>query len=359
MTLRAIGLLFAAGLLAGALTHGALSVVFARATLAVFIPALIFEAAWHLRTSELRSHWRSVALLIVPGVPITAAIVGAAAFLVGTPLPAALALGAILSATDPIAVVAIFRRLNIPESLMTIVEGESLFNDAVAVVLYRAVVVAAATSVSAAPATLLIAGAFAGSALSLVAGAALGTAAGWASSRIQSRWMQLALSIAGAYGAYIVCDELKGSGIFAVIAFGVVMRRTIRGNVALAATLDRSWHRIGTVANGALFFLMGAALDPLRLSLVPVLIVVTLLAVLAARSVLAYALLAFVHMPVTWKNLVRVAGMRGALSLALALALPPEFPQRGAVELATFAVVIATVLLGTFTLERRLRRVEF
>ena len=359
MTLRAIGLLFAGGLFIGALTHGALSGIFARATLAVFIPALIFEAAWHLRIAELRSHWRSVALLIVPGVPITAAIVSAAVFLVGTPLPAALVLGAILSATDPIAVVAIFRRLQIPASLMTIVEGESLFNDAVAVVLYRVVIVAAATGAFAAPATRLLAAAALGSVLSLAAGAALGAVAGWSSRLVQNRWAQLAFSVAGAYAAYILCDELKGSGIFAVIAFGVAMRRTLRADVSLSATLDRSWHRIGTLANGALFLLMGTALDPLRLSLVPLLIVVTLLAVFAARSFLAYALLAFVRLPVTWKNLVRVAGMRGALSLALALALPPEFPERGAIQLATFAVVIATVLLGAFTLEHRLRRVEF
>lgn len=360
MTLRAIGLLFAAGLLVGALTHGRLSGLFAQATLAVFIPALIFEAAWHLRFDELRRHWRSVSLLIIPGVPITAAIVSVAAILAGLPFAAALALGAILSATDPIAIVAIFRRLQIPVALMAIVESESLFNDAVALVLYRAVVVAAsAVTASSVSLPWLVSGSLAGSALSLLVGAALGAAAGWIAGRTRMQFAQLAISIAGAYGAYVLCDELKWSGIFAVIAFGVSMRRSSRGDVGLGATLDRSWHRIGILANGSLFFLMGAALDPLRLAHVPELIAMTFAAVFIARSVLAYALLAFVRLPLTWRNLVRVAGMRGALSLALALALPPAFPYRGAIELATFAVVIATVFLGTFTLERRLRDVEY
>ena len=101
---------------------------------------------------------------------------------------------------------------------------------------------------------------------------------------------------------------------------------------------------------------MGAALDPLRITRVPLLIVSTLIGILVARVFLAYGLLAIVRLPSTWKNVVRVAGMRGALSLALALAIPRDITNRGAIEIATFAVVIVTVLTGTLTLEPRLRQ---
>lgn len=359
MHLRTIAALFAAGLGIGALTHGSLSDVFADLTLAVFIPPLIFEASWHLRLDELRAHWRSVALLIVPGVPITAAIVTFAAMFSGLPLLAALALGAALSATDPIAIVAIFRRLQIPRSLVAIVEGESLFNDAVALVLFRAVVAGAAAASFGGSLAWLAGYSLLGSLLSLLVGIVAGWLCGVAVVRTTNRAAQVAASIVGAYGTYILCDQLHWSGIFAVIAFGMTMRQVSHEEMHVRVALDRSWHKIGIGANVLLFVLMGAALDPLRLAHVPLLIALTLAAVLLARAVLAYVLLAFVHIPATWKNVVRVAGMRGALSLAMALALPPSFPYRGAVQLATFSVVIGTILIGTLTLEPRLRRVEF
>lgn len=359
MHLRTIAALFAVGLGIGALTHGSLSGVFADLALAVFIPPLIFEAAWHLRIDELRRHWHSVALLIVPGVPITAAIVTLAAVFSGLPLVAALALGAALSATDPIAIVAIFRRLHIPPSLVAIIESESLFNDAVALVLFRAVIAVAASAAFTGSLAWIAGFSLIGSLVSLLAGAALGWLFGAAVIRIPSRMAQIGASILGSYGAYIACDALHGSGIFAVIAFGIVMRRASHEEVHVRHTLDRAWHTIGIAANALLFVLMGAALDPMRLAHVPLLIAVTLAAVFVARAVLAYVLLAFVHVPATWKNVVRVAGMRGALSLAMALALPASFPYRGAVQLATFSVVIVTLLIGTLTLEPRLRRAAF
>lgn len=351
--------LFAVGLGLGALTHGSLSAVFAQVTLAAFIPPLIFEAAWHLRVDELQGHWRFVALLIVPGVPITAAIVTAATMLSGLSLLPALALGATLSATDPIAIVAIFRRLHVPAPLAAIVEGESLFNDAVAVVLFRAVITVAASASFTASLAWVAGLSLIGSLASLAIGAVLGWLLGAAVKRGSNAAAQIAVSIMGAYGAYILCDGLRFSGIFAVIAFGMMLRRAAQGETTVRHTLDRAWHAIGIAANALLLVLMGAALDPMRLAHAPVLIAFTLAAVFVARAVLAYVLLAFVRVPATWKNVVRVAGMRGALSLALALALPASFPYRGAVQLATFSVVIVTILIGMLTLEPRLRRVAF
>jgi monovalent cation:H+ antiporter, CPA1 family len=114
------------------------------ATLYVFLPVLLFEAAWNLSYKAIARNWVAIATLAGPGVLLTALIVAGALAIVRVPFGPALLTGAILCATDPIAVVAIFRRLKVPRTLVTIVECESLFNDAVAVALYRGVLVALA-----------------------------------------------------------------------------------------------------------------------------------------------------------------------------------------------------------------------
>ncbi len=134
---------FAPGRFAYALGHGALY---------VFLPPLLFEAAWNLNYKAIIRQWPAIATLAGPGVVLTALIVAGALTIVHVPFGPAFLTGAILSATDPIAVVAVFRRIRVPKTLATIVECESLFNDAVAVMLYRIVLAALALgSVDAGP----------------------------------------------------------------------------------------------------------------------------------------------------------------------------------------------------------------
>src|SRR5579872_2815772 len=141
MKLWVIAALIAAGLVVGAFAPGAFTGWFRYATFQVFLPAIIFEAAWQLDFGTMRRAWRPIMLLAIPGVAVTAAAIAAIAYYgAHLQLPAALILGAVLSATDPVAVTAIFRRLEVPAVLATIVESESLLNDAVAVVLYRTVI---------------------------------------------------------------------------------------------------------------------------------------------------------------------------------------------------------------------------
>ncbi len=116
---------------------GVKGVGFAPTLLLVFLPALLFEAAWNLHVDSLRRMWRPIAVLAVPGVLVTASIIAGANALVGTlTFAPAFLLGAILSATDPVAVIATFRRVKVPVDLATLVDGESLANDGVAIVLY-------------------------------------------------------------------------------------------------------------------------------------------------------------------------------------------------------------------------------
>src|SRR5581483_255289 len=182
----------------------------------------------------MRRQWKTIAMLAFPGVLLTAAVVAAALFLVRVPLGAALLAGAILSATDPIAVVAVFRRLKVPVTLATIVECESLFNDAAAVALYRAVLAALAAGAASAGAIALVSVA---TLLRSAGGAIAGVALAFAVARVLrnrgSARLQVAATIFCAYGAYFAAEYLKLSGIFATIACGIALRYYERAWITL------------------------------------------------------------------------------------------------------------------------------
>jgi CPA1 family monovalent cation:H+ antiporter len=273
------------------------------------------------------------------------------------PFGPALLTGAILSATDPLAVVAVFRRLPVPRTLATIVECESLFNDAVAVVLYRAMLVAVAAGA-------VSAGSIAVVTLQTVAGALGGIALGIALAFVVARALhgrsaavQIAATMICAYGAYFAADYAHLSGIFATIAAGVAVRFFERSWITLeiAGDVNRFWDVAALVANVVVFFMAGAALEIGRLSQAPVFTIATLAGVAVARAAVGGLLIMWPY-PREWVDVVRVAGMRGALCLALALALPAAFPNREAIVDATFAVVLATLIVSSLALDSVVRR---
>lgn len=353
--------LLAFGIAAGIAFPGRLTALFGAATLYVFLPALIFEGAWNLDARLVLRAWKPIALLAAPGVVLTAGLVSACAhYFGGFAWSAALVLGAILSATDPVAVIALFRRLPVPRALATIVESEALFNDAFAVVVYRAIVSAVLIGSGAVQMERVVGFAAIGVIAGVLIGAALAYAAAFALRDAIGAPAQSTATLIGAYGAYFLADHFRFSGIFAVIAFGIALRELERRRVSVesASGVAHFWEAAAIAANIALFFLIGAALDVTRLLNVLPAAGVTLAAVLLARIALAYGLLSIVrsHLKPFWRTVVRMAGIRGALSLALALATPAAIPQRGLIVNATFAVVVITILIGSLTLSRRLAR---
>ena len=339
-----------AGVAVGVLTHAGFAPLFGPLTLAVFVPALIFEAAWTVDYDLMRANARPIVLLAVPGVVLTAAVIAAAVHFAGLPWRPALALGALLSATDPIAVVAIFRRLHVPPALATIVESESLLNDAMAVVLFRAVLTGAAVAAAI------------GVAVSVAGAIAFAWIVSFALRRAVTAPLQIAATIAGAYGICLLSDRFGGSGIFAAVAFGIALRRfeTRRLSVECNDGVRSFWRTAANAANIVLFFLLGAAVDARNVPHAALIMTVTAAAVVIARVLLAYGVLQFARKYVTraWMHVVRMAGVRGALSVALALSLPATLAQRGQLISATFAVAVATMLLGMVTYRRRLSRMK-
>jgi CPA1 family monovalent cation:H+ antiporter len=357
MQLRLIAALVIAGIIVGVAFPGRLTDVFGVATLYVFLPALIFEGAWRLHPPTMRRAWAAITLLAVPGVLFTAVIIAICVHYFGhLPWISALLLGAILSATDPIAVLAIFRRLRLPNTLTTIIESEALLNDAAAVVLYRAVL--AASVIATASLWQVTLHALLGTIFGVACGAAVAAIARILFSRDSNPFAYGIVMLAFAYGSYYLANHFDWSGIFADLTFGIAIRlfQNRRMEAEHWRAVGQFWEGIGLVANGALFFLIGAALDLTRLGPALPIALLTVAAVFLARFATAYGLLHLVRprLHIAWMTVVRMAGIRGALSLALALATPLAIADRDLIVDATFIVVVVTLLLGSLTLDRRM-----
>lgn len=353
MKLWQITVVVAAGVVFGVLQPGKLTYAFGHATLYLFLPVLLFEAAWNLNYRVMKRNWLVIVALVGPGVLLTALLIAGALAIVRVPFVVALLVGAILSATDPIAVVAVFRRLNVPRRLATIVEAESLFNDAVAVVLYRAVLL----MVGAVATPLALGRVALGSLLASIGGVVVGIGialvmAAFLRNRRRVDF-QVGATLVCAYGSYFAAELIGASGIFATIACGVALRLYERSWITLDIVDDvaRFWDVGALVANVLVFFLVGAALDVREIFRDPAFVIALLLGVAMARIILGGLLLPM-GFPRGWLGVVRVAGMRGALSLALAIALPATTPYRETIIGGVFAVTLATLVASALAVPR-------
>ncbi len=327
---------------------------FAPTLVFVFLPALVFEAAWNIDAAMLRGRWFLVTLLAVPGVVLTALLVAAGLTLTRQlPFAPALLLGAILSATDPIAVIAVFRRLHVPPELATIVEGESLFNDGAAIVLHG-VVLAMLSGAHTTPTALGIVW----SALSVsVGGAAIGFVVAAIVARLLRGTAQAPLQVVGtivaAFGSYLLAGRLHVSGIFAAVVVGIAMRAFPRfPSREAVADVDRFWSVMAFLANTLVFVMMGLRIEFARIVHEPLLVLLTLALVTLSRVALAFGAFALAGRRVArgWRSVVALSGMRGALSVALVVGLPADVPFRALLVDAVFGAVFVTVVLQGLTL---------
>jgi monovalent cation/hydrogen antiporter len=349
-------------------------------TLALFLPPLLYWAALHTDLRDLRANLRPIALLAVGLVLVTTAAVAALAHSVlGLPWAVAVVLGAIVSPPDPVAAVAVAGRLGLPRRMVTILEGEGLLDDATALVVYRMAVAAAVSG------TFSIGEAAVELAVSAVGGTAVGLVVGWAGSRILRRVSEApvenTVKLLLPYVAWLAAERAHASGVLAVLACGVVMARHW-GAISSGARLQarQLWDWLVFVLEGLSFVLIGVQLRTVVEGIEGRSLADLALTALAVNLVVVAVRLAVVY-PASWLprlsarlrerdpfpgwpvvTVIGWAGMRGVVTLALALAIPTTvegggpFPDRNLVVFLSFSVIVVTLVGQGLTLPWVIRR---
>ena len=348
--------------------------------LVAFLPPLLYWAGFFSSPRELQADARAISTLAVGLVLATTAAVALAARAVvdGMTWPAAFALGAIVSPTDPLAASAIGRRLGVPRRLLTVLEGESLVNDATALVAYRIAVAAAVSgSFVAWQAGLRFVVTAAG-------GVAVGLLAGWLVAELRRRLddpvIEIVVSVFTGYAAYLPAELLGVSGVLAAVTTGLYVgwRAPELASASTRLLGFSFWEVLVYLANAVLFILVGLQLRPILEGLGG-----TAVAVLIGQGALVSAVVVAVRLGWGFSvpYLVRLfdrrpsqvmrrvgakerlllgwSGMRGAVSLAAALALPLDFPLRNLILFLTFSVILATLVVQGLTLPALIRRLRF
>jgi monovalent cation/hydrogen antiporter len=329
--------------------------------LLVFLPPLLFSAGWRISPRDLAENARPIALLAVGLVLFTTLGVGLSAHFLDAALPlgAALVLGAIVSPTDPLAASAVARQVHLPRRIVTLLEGESLANDATGLVVFRIAVAAAATggfSVWSGLSTFV---------LMAVGGVAAGIAVGFLSVQLQRAVddppIQFALQLLSGYAAYLPAERIGCSGVFAAATAGLWCGHSWSYALGARSRLQAQavWDTLDLLLNAVLFLLLGLQLhmvlseteshDLWRLILNG--LGVALLAIaLRMGWMFAGALLSRPRPPANAIALIGWSGMRGVLSLATALAVPrftndgTPFPGRAAIHFYAFSVIVVTLV---------------
>ena len=349
----------------------------------LFLPPLLYSAAFFSSPRDLKANLRPIASLSIGLVLLTTVTVALTAHLIiGLPWAAAFVLGAIVSPTDPVAATSIAGRLGAPRQIVTILEGESLINDGTALVLYSVAVSAAVTGSFSLP------GAVLEFVLYVTGGTAIGLVVGWAISRVRRRigdpLVEITVTLFTPYAAYIPAEELGVSGVLAAVTAGLYLgwRNPETTDPRSRLQAFGLWEVLPFLLNSVLFILIGLQLPKILRSISDEssVSVVILYAALVGLAVIGTRLLwtfPATYLPrllnrtvrelnpyPSWQQTAVVAytGMRGAISLAAALAVPltvqngSSFPGRDEILFLTFCVILLTLVLQGLSLPLLVRR---
>ena len=353
--------------------------------LLVFLPPILYSAAFFSSPRDLRANLRPIGFLSIGLVLVTIVTVAVVAHVAtGLPWAAGFVLGTVLAPTDPVAATAIAARLGMPRRVVTILEGESLINDGTALVLYRVAVAAVVTGTF----SLLDAGLE--FALYGIGGAVIGLVVAWAISRVR-RWtedslVEITISLFTPYAAYVPAEEIGASGVLAAVAAGLYLgwyspEMTAPQNRLQASTV---WEVLPFLLNSLLFILIGLQLPNIlgrlsgEYSASEVLLYATLLSLVVLGTRLLWTFpMAYLPQFLSrslrerdpyppWQQVAVVAytGMRGAVSLAAALAIPltveggASFPGRDLILFLTFCVILVTLVPQSLSLPLVIRRLD-
>jgi monovalent cation:H+ antiporter, CPA1 family len=330
----------------------------------LFLPGLIFEAAYNIHAAELRRSWRAVATLAGPGVIVAIIVAGFASSWALRVMGLSpdftwrdgLVFAALVSATDPVAVVSLFRKLGLDARLTTLVEAESLFNDGTSIVALTLILAFVSGESSS------IAGLIARFVLVVCGGAAIGVATAYVIVRVTRRiddpMIEITLTTIAAYGSFVLAEDVHASGVIATVAAGLMLGTTARETAfspQTRAAADAFWEYMAFALNSVVFLLIGFEVRPATLLHTAGIVAVAFVVVMLARVIVVYGTTGLLRrtterLSPRWSALIAWGGLRGALAMVLALALPAGFPQRSLLIDMTFGVVIASLLVQGLTI---------
>ena len=332
----------------------------------IFLPGLLFEAAYHLKSSEFWRNKFAIIVLAIPGVIVSIALTAllvlaakSAGWLTAIGWRQALVFASLIAATDPVAVVALFRELGVARRLQVLVEGESLLNDGTSVVLFTLAVAVATGGPSAVPSPLGLLGKFVlmvGGGLIIGLLVALGVT--WFMRRVHDAATEITLTMIAAYGSFALAETLGVSGVIATVAAGMLCGSYAEKMAMSAPTRDAIvgfWSYVSFMLNSIVFLLLGLQVHVRALADAWLPILLAYLAVAIGRSIMIFGVSTLLR-PTSerledgWSFILMIGGLRGALSMVLALSLPTDFPARTEIVTLTFGVVVISILLqGTAT----------
>lgn len=330
---------------------------------AIFLPPLLFEAGINIHLEPLKKNWKIITALALLGTVLSTLVVGYSLhILLGLQLLLTLLFGAIISPTDPISVLAIFKRLGVAKRLSVIVEAESLFNDGIAVILFSVIQGILITGTfSLAQSELAFIRTFFGGAL---VGIAIGAAASRITREFDDHLLEITLTTITAFGSYMAAEGFHVSGVISVVAASLVVgnygMKSGMTPVSRMAVLS-FWEYAAFVANSLVFLLVGLEMTNITFRDNLFSVVIAVIAVLLGRVFSIYGLSALLNrfglsIPGNFQHVLVWSGLRGALSMAMVLGLEASIPERSFLITVTFGVVLFSLVVQGLTIEHLINK---
>lgn len=332
----------------------------------IFLPTLIFESAFHINFRQFRQNMQVITWMSTIGLLINAAIIAAVLhYVLGFPVITSLLFGSLISPTDPIAVIALFKKIGAPKRLTTIVEGESLANDGMALVFFQLMLGFAITDSFAAFRAADVALSLT---QSIFGGIVVGGLLGVFFSKIldyvkNSKEIEISITLILAHATFLVSEHFfHVSGVLSTVAAGIVIGNygAYKISPVVKEIMIHFWDYMAFVANSLLFLIMGMLIWQVQGLIGPMLgsISIVVLTVLVARALITYLLVPIVNLlfpkervSLSWMHIMQWSGLRGALVMALVLTLPPELPYYTEILLFSVSVIFVTIVLNGITME--------